>query len=780
MSVDVNGSNAEVSAGPIGKPLSRVDGRLKVTGGARYSAEIPADRLAHGVLVQSAIAKGKIVEIDASDAEGMPGVIVVMTPQNAPKVSEEKPTPGDRKLFLLQDDGVRHDRQNIGVVVAETLEQAMDAAGHIRIRYAWEKPEAEMRPGSPQVMLSSGPPGGGNHPQAGGHGGNRPSADRGMPNPQSSHNAAHHAGQSSDSKRGNVEDGLSGAAVRVEGTYSSPVENHNPMEPHATTAVWEGDHLTLYDSTQGIFGARRRVAGAFGIPASNVRVVCHFTGGGFGCKGSTWSHVILTAMAARMAGRPVRLALARQQMCGPVGFRPQTVQHLILGAGQDGKLTAIRHHSVSQNCTFDEFVERTTPFTREIYACPNVETSLRLVRLDAGTPTYMRGPGESTGSFALESALDELSYRLGIDPFELRLRNYSENDPETGRPWSSKSLRECYAQGAEQFGWARRNPKPRSMTEGGRLVGWGMATASYPTHRSEASARARVFADGTALVQSGSQELGTGTYTVMTQVAAEGLGLPVEKVRFELGDTDFPETPNSGGSQTAASVSSAVQMAALEARDKFISLAIGDTASPLYGAAASDIIGSNGGLSSKNDSSRTESYTTILARHGLQMMEAMGDAKPDDNAKKYAMRAFGAQFAEVQVDPDLGQVRVTRWVGCFGAGRILNAKTARSQMIGGIIYGIGMGLMEETLMDGRIGRVMNADLAEYHVPVNADVPPIEVMWIDEHDPYVNPVGVKGIGEIGITGVAAALANAVYHATGKRVRDLPITLDKVMA
>lgn len=777
--MSVDGTNDVVGTGdPVGKPLDRVDGRLKVTGGARFSAEIPADRLAHGVLVQSAIAKGRIVEIDVSAAEGLPGVIVVMTPQNAPKVSEEKPTPGDRKLFLLQDDGVRFDRQNIGVVVAETFEQAVDAASRIRIRYAVEKPETEIHPSSPQVMPSSGPPGG-SHPQAAGHGGNHASADRGMSDPQSSHNAAQHAAQSSDSRRGNVDAGLAAAAMRVDQTYTSPVENHNPMEPHATTAVWDGDHLTLHDSTQGIFGARKRVAAAFGLPVANVRVVCHFTGGGFGCKGSTWSHVILTAMAARMADRPVRLALARPQMFGPVGFRPQTVQHLTLGATQDGKLTAIRHHSISQNCTFDEFVERTTPFTREVYACPNVETSLRLVKLDAGTPTYMRAPGESTGSYALESAMDELSYSLGMDPLELRLRNYSENDPDTGRPWSSKSLRECYQQGADRFGWARRNPKPRSMMEGGRLVGWGMATASYPTHRSQASARARVFSDGTALVQSGSQELGTGTYTVMTQVAAEALGLPVEKVRFELGDTDMPETPISGGSQTAASVGSAVQAAALAARDKFISLAVGDTASPLYGAAAGDITAGSSGLVLKSDASRAESYAAILARHNLPMMEALGDGKPGEEAKKYAMRAFGAQFAEVQVDPNLGQVRVTRWVGCFAAGRILNAKTGRSQFMGGIVYGIGMGLLEETLTDARIGRVMNADLAEYHVPVNADLPDIDVLFIDEHDPYVNPIGVKGIGEIGITGVAAALANAVYHATGKRVRDLPITLDKVV-
>ena len=425
------------------------------------------------------------------------------------------------------------------------------------------------------------------------------------------------------------------------------------------------------------------------------------------------------------------------------------------------------------------YIEPVGKSARMLYASPHIETSHRLVEIDQGTPTYMRAPGEASGSFALESAMDELAYALNIDPIELRLRNYAEVDPSKGLPWSSKSLRECYKLGAEKFGWQKRNPQPRSMRDGNYLIGWGMATATYPTNRSPASAIARIMADGTAVVLSGSQDIGTGTYTVMTQVAAEALGLPVSKVRFELGDTKMPETPVSGGSQTAASVSSAVHLAGNQAQSQLLQLALADQKSPLYSSNAEDVIAENGSFFLKNKSSATETYQAILARHGMKMIEARADAKLGEEQKKFSMHAFGAQFAEVRVEPDLGEVRVSRWVGTFGVGRILNAKTANSQLIGGIIYGIGMALMEHTVIDPNLGRVVNHDLAEYHVPVNADVPDIQVLFVDEHDPHINPLGVKGIGEIGITGTAAAIANAVYHATGKRVRDLPITLDKLL-
>ncbi len=742
------GTNKEVvgTTRIVGKPMNRVDGRLKVTGGALYSAEIPVANVVYGVTIQSTIAKGQITQIDTSVAERAAGVIAIITHLNAPKLYGQKAGGGDKNLLLLQDNIVHYSGQHIGVVVADTFERAADAASLVQVRYDKDKPNVEM-----EANLAHAFPPSSKIPR------NEPV----------------------DSTRGNLAQGLAAADTRIEQTYTTPVENHNPMEPHATTAVWEGDRLTLYDATQGVFQAQRKVAASLGIPPSNVRIISDFVGGGFGCKGSVWSHVVLAAIAARQVGRPVKLVLARTQMFGPVGFRPQTLQRVTLGATRSGKLTAIRHASTSQTSTFDEFVEPTAKTTRMLYACPNVETRHRLVRLDAGTPTFMRAPGEASGSFALESAMDELAYALQIDPVELRLRNYTDSDPDKNLPWSSKSLKECYRQGAERFGWARRDPKPRSMRDGKYLVGWGMATATYPTNRSPASAKVQLFANGTALVQSGSQDIGTGTYTVMTQVAADVLGLPVEKVRFELGNTEMPETPVSGGSQTAASVGSAVHLATAAARSKMVQLALADTASPLYGASEQDIAALEGRLFLKGKQSKGETYGSILARHGLKMVEARSDAKPGDEKEKFSMHSFGAQFAEVYVDPDLGEVRVTRWVGAFGAGRILNAKTARSQLLGGIVYGIGMALMEHTVMDPNLGRIVTADLAEYHVPVNADVPAIVAFFVDEHDPYVNPIGVKGIGEIGITGVAAAIANAVYHATGKRIRDLPITTDKLL-
>lgn len=739
----MNGSELGQSQGIVGKPLNRVDGHLKVTGGARYSAEFPVAKLVHGVTIQSTIASGKITQMDTRAAEQVPGILLVMTHLNAPKASGE--AGGERKLPLLQDNTVRYSGQHIGVVVADTLEHAIQAAALVKIQYDEAKPALHLQENLDKAYVPQG------------------KIPRNEP---------------PDSAHGNVEQGLASAAVKVEQTYTTPIENHNPMEPHATTAVWQGDRLLLYDATQGVFGAKKKVAAVLGIPLENVRTMSYFVGGGFGCKGSVWAHVVLAAMAARQVKRPVKLVLERTQMFGPVGFRPETLQQVALGATRDGKLIALRHAGTSITSTFDEFIEPVAKTARMIYDCPHIETSHRLVRLNVGTPTYMRAPGEASGSFALESAMDELAYALAIDPIALRLQNYAEVDAEKKLPWSSKSLKECYRQGAERFGWSKRNPTPRSMRDGKTLIGWGMATATYPTNRSPASAIAQIMADGTAVVQSGSQDIGTGTYTVMMQVAADALGLPPEKVKFELGDTEMPETPVSGGSQTAASVGSAVHLAGNQARSKVLQLALADQASPLYGAATEDVIAQDGRLFLKEKSSQAETYSAILSRHGLKQVEARADAKPSEK-ETHSMHSFGAQFAEVRVNPDSGEVRVSRWVGSFGVGRLLNAKTANSQLVGGIVYGIGMALMEHTVMDPNRGRVVNADLAEYHVPVNADVPEIDVIFVEEHDPHVNPLGVKGIGEIGITGAAAAIANAVYHATGKRIRELPITLDKVL-
>jgi xanthine dehydrogenase YagR molybdenum-binding subunit len=733
----------------VGEPLDRIDGRAKVTGAARYSAEYPAPGLVYAVLVTSTVAKGRITVIDTTAATHAPGVLAVLTHQNAPRLPPEGQSPPSgnptaRVLSLLQDDVVHYQNQPIAVVVAGTFEQARDAAPLVQVQYDSVPPLTDMEA---QAAVAYAP--------------------------------KSVLGQPPDSKRGDLAAGLASAATRLVQTYTTPVENHNPMEPHATTAVWTGDDLTLYDSTQGIHPDRETVARHLGIPATRVRVIAKFVGGGFGCKGTTWSHVVLTAMAARQLQRPVRLALSRPQMFGPVGYRSRTIQHVTLGATREGTLVALRHDVVSQTSMFDEFVEPSAMQTRMLYACPNAITSHRLVRLDAGTPTFMRAPGESSGTFALESAMDELSYALQMDPIALRLANYAESDPGEGRPWSSKSLRECYQRGAERFGWSRRTPAPRSMTADGVLAGMGMATATYPTRRSKSSATARLLPDGSAVVLTGSQDIGTGTYTVMGQIAADALGLPFARVRVDIGDTDFPETPVSGGSQTAASTGPAVLAACSAVMSALTQIAVADHASPLSGADPADVRGVDGRLCLRSDHARGERYSEILRRRNRGPLEARGDAKPGPEKDQYSMHSFGAVFAEVRVDPDLGAVRLNRFVGVYGVGNLLNEKTAHSQLLGGVVYGVGMALMEATIPDLRTGRIVNADLAEYHVPVNLDIPDIDVSTVEEHDPYVNPLGVKGIGEIGITGVAAAIANAVYHATGVRVRDLPITLDKLL-
>ncbi len=519
----------------IGAPLDRTDGALKVTGRARYAADHPLPGLLHAVLVTSTVASGEIAAMDTTAAERMPGVRKVMTPFNAPRLPEggkagANSPPAGRVLNLLQDAAVHYNNQPVAVVVADTLEQARDAAAHIVIRYRTQTPEldfaaARSRAYKPEQAL----------------------------------------GEPADTVRGDMSADAA-AMVRIDATYSTPFECHNPMEPHATVAAWQGDMLTLYDATQYVSGVRKTVAKTLGVPPSHVRVVCPFVGGGFGCKGSVWSHVVLAAMAARETRRPVKLVLERPQMFGPVGGRPRTEQRVVLGAQIDGTLTVMRHEVMACTSFIEDWLEPCALVTRMLYAVPNQQTSHRLLKLNIGTPTFMRAPGEASGSFALECALDELADKLGMDPVALRLRNHADADPGKGLPFSSKSLRECYRDAAERFGWARRNPAPRSMRADGRLVGMGMATTTYPANRSSASAMARILPDGTALVQSGSQDLGTGTFTVMTQVAADALGLPPDKVRFELGDTDFPEAPVSGGSQSVASVAPAVQAAATAAR----------------------------------------------------------------------------------------------------------------------------------------------------------------------------------------------------------------------
>ena len=708
-----------MSAPLVGAPIDRVDGRLKVTGAATYSAEWQLPGLAYGAMVLSTVPSGRIAEVDISVARRAPGVLAVMTYQNAPRVEATSRASGGRTLPVLQDDVVAYDRQPIAIVIADTFERATDAASMVRVRYA-RGPAVTRFDAAAEYKPQTAP------------------------------------GRSPDRSKGDANAALAAAAVKVDNVYVVPAEHHNPMEPHASIAQWDGDRLTLYDSSQGVVQAREKIARTFGIPSANVRVVSKFIGGGFGGKGTLWAHGVLAAMAAKLVQRPVKIALSRPQMFSSVGFRPHTVQRVALAAGSDGRLSAIVHETTAQTSTFDEFMAGTGAISGVLYGTPNLLISHRLRRMNMATPTFMRAPGEACGSFALESAMDELAYATGIDPVELRIRNDTKVDA-AGLPFSSRSLVESLRAGAERFGWNRRTPAPRSMRDGSMLVGMGVAGATYPTHRSAASALVQLRSDGTAVVRNAGVDIGTGAYTVFSQVAADALGLPVERVRMELGDSTFPSAPNAGGSQLTASAGSAIKLAALDARAKLVAL-----------------------LGTGGFTGGAEAIAAAMRAHGVETIDGRSDAKPDEEARKYAMHAFGAQFAEVRVDPELGTVRVVRFVNAFGSGRILNEKTAKSQYIGGAVWGIGMALMEHTRHDERTGRIMNANLAEYLVPVNADVPAIESIIIPEEDPHVNEIGVKGIGEIGIVGAAAAIANAVYHATGKRVRDLPITPEKLLA
>jgi xanthine dehydrogenase YagR molybdenum-binding subunit len=725
----------------IGPERNRVDGRLKVTGTARYAADWPVDGLAFGYIVQSTVANGRIASIDAARARREPGVIAVMTHENAPRVNVGVTNPNDRKMAALQEDVIHYDRQPVAVVIADSFTRAKYAASLVTVTYVREPARTRFEDGT-------------------------------RVKPKDIH------GKPPDTVRGDADEALAQATNHVDNVYTTPIEHHNPMEPHATIAVWDGGKLRVYDGTQGTTPARKRIAGVFGMPADDVEVITKFAGGAFGSKGSVWSHTILCAMAAKLTGKPVQIALWRPQMFGPVGNRPSTRQRVALGAGSDGRLTAQIHETESETSVFDDFVEPCGVLTTMLYGSPALRVTHRMNRLNYGTPTYMRAPGESSGSFALESAMDELAYAAGLDPIDLRLRNYADEDPTERKPFSSKSLRECYERGAATFGWTARNPEPRSMRDGRYLIGMGMASSTYPTNRSKAAAVAKLFPDGSVTVSSSGVDIGTGAYTALTQIFAAGLGVPIESVTVQLGDSSFPEAPVAGGSQLTASLGSAMEATALNLKAQLAQMTVADPNSPLHGLAVSDLATADGRIFAASEPSRGVGLAEIVRSNGGTAIEVRGEAAPDKESP-YSMHAFGAQFAMVRVDPELGTVRLVKQVGAFASGRIINAKTARSQYLGGMVFGIGMALLEETRPDERTGRFMNANLGEYLVPCHADVGSMEVVLVEEDDPHVNPIGVKGIGEIGLVGAAAAIANAVFHATGKRIRDLPITPPKLL-
>jgi len=740
----------------IGQSIPRVDGRAKVTGAGRYSAEIALDNMAYAVLVGAHVSSGRISDINTSEAEQAKGVLAVLTYHNLGRVAAQPPllpslvgqaAPGET-FFPLQDEVVHYAGQPVAIVIAETLERAQHAATLLRISYEETPSTTILDQGrdhayEPERIFGGLIPG--------------------------------------RQQRGDVEAGLAGADVRIDVTYRFAANHHNPIEPSATTAVWDGDRLTLYDSTQGITATQLTVAALLGLSPSRVRVITHFIGGGFGCKAMIWPHVTLAALAARHIGRPVKLALSREQMFSSCGHREEQQQQVVLGASREGHLTAFRHHKLSLTSPFDDWAEPSLGMSAQLYACPNYEGIYRLIHANTMTPTFTRGPGETTGMFALECAMDELAYELGLDPLELRLRNHADVDPASGNPWSSKGLKECYQHGAELFGWQGRNPAPRSQRDGNWLIGSGMATAAYPValFMPTQCARARLYADGSAVIGAGTQDFGMGMATVMTQVAADGLGIPLDRVHFEYGDTDLPTTSAAVGSAGAGMVSAAVHAAAIALRDQIIAQAIADERSPLHNADPSSVVVSDGRMMLRDRPDSGETYGELLLRHRLQDTEALGSWTPPPLDTPYGLATFGAQFAEVAVDADLGLVRVRRLVGVFAPGRVLNPRTARSQLMGGMLWGLGQALLEATYMDSQRGRWANASLGEYLVAVNADAPDVEVDLVEVRDEVVNPLGVKGCGEIGQVGAAAAIANAVFHATGRRVHELPIRIEHLL-
>jgi xanthine dehydrogenase YagR molybdenum-binding subunit len=680
------------AVGVVGAALDRVDGRVKVRGEALYAYEHPVEGVAYCAPVQATIARGRISSVDAAEALALPGVVAVLSHENAPSLAG-----GDGELKLLQSDRVAYRGQYVAAVVAESLEVARDAAARVRIDYAPEPHDVVITAEHPKLY--------------------RP--DKVNPS------------HPTDTDEGDVEAALAAAPVRIDVTYTTPAEHNNPMEPHSALAIWHGDGVTLYDSNQGVPRTRDSVAEVFGLEPERVRVISPHVGGGFGSKGLPHPPVILAVMASQATGRPVKLAATRQQLFAVAGYRTPTIQRVQLGAARDGRLTALAHDAFEQTSTLKEFAEQTAVCSRMMYATPNRRTTHRVAALDVPTPSWMRAPGECPGMYALESAMDELAVAAGLDPIELRIRNEPEIDPESGNPFSTRNLAACLREGATRFGWDTRDPAPAVRRDGRWLVGTGVAASTYPARRMPSQAYARALDDGAYEVGIAAADIGTGARTVITQIAADALEVAPERVRVEIGDSELPPAMIAGGSMGTTSWGSAVIAAVRDLRE-------------------------GGGTEGRSNTADEIKAQAQLARH-----------------------SFGAQFIEARVDVDTGEVRIPRALGVFACGRIINPKTARSQFVGGMTMGISMALHEESVLDREFGDYLNHDFAQYHVATNADIADLDAVWIDEDDRDVSPMGAKGIGEIGIVGTAAAVANAVWHATGVRVRDLPIRLDRLL-
>ncbi|MGA7866227.1 MAG: xanthine dehydrogenase family protein molybdopterin-binding subunit [Stellaceae bacterium] len=733
----------------IGTATSRVDGRAKVTGAAKYAGEFNTPGLAHASVVTSTIAKGRIARIDASEALSVEGVIDVLTHRNRPPMASDddayndEVAPGGSPFRPLYDDRIWFSGQPVALVVAKEPEIARFAAALVRVECDEEGHVTDLyRQRDKAVVLEP--------------------AENPFATPK---------------PRGTAEPALAAAEVRHGGEYYVPIEHHNPMELYASTVIFEADgKLTVYDKTQGVQNVQRYLCNVLEMEPDDVRVMSPFMGGGFGSGLRPQYNVVLAALAARALKRSVRLVLTRQQMY-VLGYRPAMIQQIELGTNAGGTLDAITHEAITVTSQYEDFHRQETGWSGLLYKSAHAKYTHKLARLDLATPCDMRAPSAAPSVYALECAMDELAVALKLDPLELRLRCYSERDQHTDRPYSSKSLRDCYRQGAEAFGWDKRSPEPRSMRDGTELVGWGMATGVWEALQVPIAVRIVLTANGHAEVSCATSDIGTGTYTIMAQVAADTLGLPLDNVTIKLGDSTLPQSPVEGGSWIAASVSNGIVTTADAVREELLRLAKRTPNSPFADATPDEVALADGKLVSRRDASRAVSIADAMRHGGVDRIDEEESTTFDDGGS-HAQNTHSAVFAEVKVDEELGVIRVTRVVSAVAAGRILNPKTASSQILGGVVWGIGMALHEETLVDHQFGRIMNANIAEYHVPVNADVHEIDVIFVDEPDDIVNPLGIKGLGEIGIVGVAAAIANAIYHATGKRVRDLPITLDKL--
>jgi xanthine dehydrogenase YagR molybdenum-binding subunit len=735
------------------QPIDRVDGKAKVTGAAIYASEYKEPGTVYGFLVGSTIAKGRIKSLDIKSAERAPGVLAVITYQNAPKIpgyqtgkDPAKPPTAGQPLRIFSNDEILYYDQPIALIIADTFERVRYAARLVKAQYEKAAHQTDLETNKTNAKTPTGP-------------------------------------RFEDYKRGEV-DGYKNAPIKIEREYIQPIEVHNPMELGSIIAKWDGaDKVTVYTKTQGVQATQRSLRDAFQLPLENITVHAEHIGGAFGMALRTWPYEIAAVMGAQKVGKPLKLMLSREQMFTNVGHRPATIQKIGLGATPEGKLVGLTHEATGNTSSYEEFTEATVNISRFLYACPNVTTRYKIVPLNVCTPIWMRGPGEATGSFALESAMDELAYELKLDPIEFRIKNHADTDPERKLPWSSKFLKECYEMGAERIGWKNRSMQPGRLRDGDWLTGYGMGTGSFGAFRGSATVRVKLSPDGTLQLQCSVNDMGPGTATMMTKIASDSMGVPNKKIKVQMGSTGLPPGPTQGGSTTTSTVGSAVHDACLELKKNIASLlskegsAFHTTNVPSL--QPEDLIFSDGQVAlAKNPSIKT-TYSNLFKQHNLPALELLKESKGSPQQQQYSMYSYSVHFVKLQVHYGTGKIRLNHVVSCADAGAIVSPKTAESQLIGGAVGGIGMAMMEDMVIDHRFGRPINNNLADYHVPVNADIPNIDVLFVNKKDPYTNPMGSKGLGEISLIGVAPAIANAVFNATGKRIRSLPITPDKLI-